>query len=334
MKVQKFHVSADFNKVSINEGIANKLTLSEDLDDNIFSMMDAFDDTYHPSDDADGLHPSIPQKADDIVPDKIETEIEYDDDFVDGEGVPSNAPIQKEEDKIPGGPKTVPETGLAASLMHAINGEYNTITEYNDIIVFLKSLGRDDFINVINDINAEEQKHVGQLQEILNTISDSAKEVAKGAEEAKEQLNEVDLNLTKEDTELLANLTMPDMRAETIAGIVAKLPDEIIPTLADSIKDELKDIPVSDEARVEIETGSGINSFNNIPELVDILKTKDVLTIRTGLILLLQKIDENSKVDSLLKATLVALSKINNDEAKEVEEAQNILTTEVSNESN
>ena len=192
-------------------------------------------------------------------------------------------------------------------------------------IVFLKSLGRDDFINVINDINAEEQKHVGQLQEILNTISDSAKEVAKGAEEAKEQLNEVDLNLTKEDTELLANLTMPDMRAETIAGIVARLPDEIIPALADSVKDELKDISVSNEARVEIETGSGIDSFNNIPELIDILKTRDTLSIRTGLILLLQKIDENSKVDSLLKATLVALSKINNDEAKEVEEAQNIL---------
>ena len=31
MKVQKFHVSADFNKVSINEGITNKLTLSESL---------------------------------------------------------------------------------------------------------------------------------------------------------------------------------------------------------------------------------------------------------------------------------------------------------------
>ena len=127
---------------------------------------------------------------------------------------------------------------------------------------------------------------------------------------------------------------MPDMRAETIAGIVARLPDEIIPALADSVKDELKDISVSNEARVEIETGSGINSFNNIPELIDILKTRDTLSIRTGLILLLQKIDENSKVDSLLKATLVALSKINNDEAKEVEEAQNILTTEVSNESN
>ena len=41
MKVQKFHVSADFNKVSINESITNKLTLSEDLDDNIFSVMDA-----------------------------------------------------------------------------------------------------------------------------------------------------------------------------------------------------------------------------------------------------------------------------------------------------
>ena len=124
------------------------------------------------------------------------------------------------------------------------------------------------------------------------------------------------------------------MRAETIAGIVARLPDEIIPTLADSVKDELKDISVSDEARAEIETGSGIDSFNNIPELIDILKTRDTLSIRTGLILLLQKIDENNKVDNLLKAAVVALGKVNSDEGKEVEEAQNILTTEVSNESN
>ena len=40
------------------------------------------------------------------------------------------------------------------------------------------------------------------------------------------------------------------------------------------------------------------------------------------------------KVDNLLKAALVALGKVNSDEGKEVEETQNILTTEVSNESN
>ena len=54
------------------------------------------------------------------------------------------------------------DTGVSNLIIHAINGEWDTIAEYNSLI---SNLGNNpDMIPVIQDIVAEENKHIGQLQ--------------------------------------------------------------------------------------------------------------------------------------------------------------------------
>ena len=57
------------------------------------------------------------------------------------------------------------DTGVSNLIIHAINGEWDTIAEYNALI---SNLGNNpDMIPVIQDVVVEENKHIGQLQQIL-----------------------------------------------------------------------------------------------------------------------------------------------------------------------
>lgn len=97
-------------------------------------------------------------------------------------------------------PATPEDNGIANQIITEINGEWDTIKSYNDLVLCLKELGRDDFVDVIQDIIKEENVHVGQLQEILKVISPNAEAIADGEQEATEQLpvNEDLENLTEE----------------------------------------------------------------------------------------------------------------------------------------
>ena len=85
-------------------------------------------------------------------------------------------------------PATPEDNGIANQIITEINGEWDTIKSYNDLVLCLKELGRDDFVDVIQDIIKEENVHVGQLQEILKVISPNAEAIADGEQEATEQL--------------------------------------------------------------------------------------------------------------------------------------------------
>lgn len=85
-------------------------------------------------------------------------------------------------------PQTASDTGLANMLIHAINGEWETISEYNDILTVIKNNGQFDMIPVVEDILSEENKHVGQLQKILETISGNVADISEGEQEASEQM--------------------------------------------------------------------------------------------------------------------------------------------------
>ena len=85
------------------------------------------------------------------------------------------------------GPKAK-DTGVAQMLIDAINGEWDTIKLYNDIMVNLEAYGYSDMANVIRDINNEENKHIGQLQAALETISPNANSIESGSQEAEAQL--------------------------------------------------------------------------------------------------------------------------------------------------
>ena len=85
-------------------------------------------------------------------------------------------------------PQTGEDTGLANMLIHAINGEWETISEYNDILTLIRANNKNDMIPVIEDILSEENKHVGQLQKILETISGNVADISEGEQEASEQM--------------------------------------------------------------------------------------------------------------------------------------------------
>lgn len=71
-------------------------------------------------------------------------------------------------------------------LLQAINDENTTIQFYNNLVAACNQEGFADIANVIKHINEEENIHVGMLQYAIATISDQAKEISKGAEEAEE----------------------------------------------------------------------------------------------------------------------------------------------------
>ena len=106
--------------------------------------------------------------------------------------IPSaNAEIGVVEEETPSGPATGAETGIANQIIEMINGEWNTIADYNNLITMLTQYGFEEFIPVIEDINNEENLHVGQLQALLQKISPNAESIQQGELEASsEQMNE------------------------------------------------------------------------------------------------------------------------------------------------
>lgn len=72
------------------------------------------------------------------------------------------------------GPQEGPEAGMATLINTAIQDEFSTIQLYNDIAVTARAEGFEDIANVIDAINTDENTHVGQLQDLLKTISPNA----------------------------------------------------------------------------------------------------------------------------------------------------------------
>lgn len=114
-------------------------------------------------------------------------------------------------DEIPEGPSGI---YVANTLNELAVGEYDTINAYNDFLLTVQGMvtkpegmpEEEEFkpsfcpelaeqINeVIKDILAEENKHVGQLQELLKRVSPNAEHIEAGVDEAKEQMEEVEVN--------------------------------------------------------------------------------------------------------------------------------------------
>lgn len=92
------------------------------------------------------------------------------------------------------GPNMGPEAGLADLIIDAINGEWETIKEYNTLAIMARENGYNDIAEVIDDINTEENIHVGQLQEILKRLSPNAEAIADGEKEAAEDFVDDDIS--------------------------------------------------------------------------------------------------------------------------------------------
>ena len=98
--------------------------------------------------------------------------------------------IENKTEETPSGPDIGADTTVADMIITAINDEWKTIQYYNSLIEALHQAGQDEMIPVIEDINNEEHKHVGQLQECLKVISPNTHSIASGEQEGEEQLSE------------------------------------------------------------------------------------------------------------------------------------------------
>ena len=86
------------------------------------------------------------------------------------------------------GPELGSDSGLSTLVINAINDEWQTISMYNDLANNARVEGREDIAKVIDDINAEENKHVGQLQEVMKILSSVTKEISSGEIEGLQQM--------------------------------------------------------------------------------------------------------------------------------------------------
>lgn len=102
-----------------------------------------------------------------------------------------NKRVLKESDTTPkSGPSVGPEAGLATLLIDSINGEWDTVNLYNSIAITAREAGFENIASVLDEINTEENKHIGQLQELLKTISPNANAIKDGEEEATEMIDD------------------------------------------------------------------------------------------------------------------------------------------------
>ena len=96
------------------------------------------------------------------------------------------------ENVLPG-PSEGTDTGVASELIALINDEWEAIEGYNNAIATLRGASSNNpvyesAIKVLEEISAEENVHVGQLQEVLRQISPNAGNIENGTREAKSQL--------------------------------------------------------------------------------------------------------------------------------------------------
>ena len=108
------------------------------------------------------------------------------------------------------GPEDGPQFGLTSLLNIAIQKELETVDEYNTLALNAKSEGYEDIANVINEINTEENKHIGQLQELLKTVSPNAEAIDVGKVEGEQQLEEDVLNKPQENDNTNNNKLVED----------------------------------------------------------------------------------------------------------------------------
>lgn len=112
----------------------------------------------------------------------------YDDDF-------SISDYPSPSTETPKGPTSGELTGVADTIISLINDEWEAIQGYNNFTEMLKVISQEtqnteleQMLPVVLDIVNEENKHVGQLQELLKLISPNASSIEDGAIEGASQI--------------------------------------------------------------------------------------------------------------------------------------------------
>ena len=143
-----------------------------------------------------------------------------------------------------------PSVGMAIVISDLIKDEYEAIDGYNSAIATAQAEGFEDAVRVLTEIQAEENIHVGQLQEVMKLFDPNADKVEDGQAEGEEQLSNPEVN-----------------KVETITEDIDDLSDDEFIKFRDCIKDKLnmnwKDFIVAYEGhKLPIQD---INSLEDIP---------------------------------------------------------------------
>lgn len=93
------------------------------------------------------------------------------------------------EESVPPMPEGT-DSVISNMLIELINGEWDTIADYNDFVNACKQSGNTDLISIIEDIANEEANHVGMLQTALKTLSPNTETIEDGQEEAEKDLQD------------------------------------------------------------------------------------------------------------------------------------------------
>lgn len=78
--------------------------------------------------------------------------------------------------------------GMATVVADLIKGEYDTINEYNSAIATAEAEGYGELTQVLINIQAEENVHIGQLQALMERFNPNAELIQDGKEEGEQQL--------------------------------------------------------------------------------------------------------------------------------------------------
>lgn len=97
------------------------------------------------------------------------------------------------------GPKEGAQAGVADLINDALIDEIEAVKEYNTLSINARAEGFNEIANIVDDINTEENLHIGQLQQALSTISPNTTVINQGEQEARDQMtdshnpNEIDI---------------------------------------------------------------------------------------------------------------------------------------------
>ena len=184
------------------------------------------------------------------------------------------------------GPEEGAAAGVASLINDAIQDELKTADEYNAISITAKAEGHEDIAAVIDEINTEEHKHIGQLEKALEKVAPNAEAIEVGKVEGEQQLGEVtDAIVVKEGIQpddLAANVEDAFVRDELDLFVADALSDgsateETLLTIAnDSSNIELDDMKKAINAYKEsLDTNNSNSTLNNNSDK-DVLEESEV----------------------------------------------------------
>ena len=141
--------------------------------------------------------------------------------------------------------------GMAAVLSDLIKDEYEAIEGYNSAIATAEAEGYGDMVKVLTDIQAEENIHIGQLQELMKMVDPNAHKIEDGYAEAAEELaNPIKDNIVDDDDVLvlvtedvdcdddIADEDVEDLIKKIEEAMNAPVVEEDVPTLIDEFEED------------------------------------------------------------------------------------------------